>query len=146
MVFRQSTKDCIISVVMQIEGCEWLQAVEFVVRCDTLPAYVDTAARVVVVPTAGVAVDAGSSIGDGDSRSASAQAQVVVGDGDVNAVRDVPCAAWGPQATTLSNQMHVGWRYLCDEGCPGAGGRPGSNRHAPVNCPMAVQRKRHQDA
>jgi hypothetical protein len=117
MVFRQSTED-IISVVIHIEGREgWLQAFKFVVRCDTLLAYADAAARVVAVPTAGVA-DAESSNGDGDGRSASAQAQVVVGDGDVNAVGGVPWTACGPQATALSDQMHVGWRYLGDEGCP----------------------------
>ena len=109
-VFRQSTKDSIVSVVMQIEGyLRWLRTFEFVVRCDTLLAYAAAAARdpsVMVVddPTAGGA--AGSSNGE---RKTQAQARVVVGDGDV------PWAAWGPRATALSDQTHVGWRYLLGE-------------------------------
>ena len=75
-------------------------------RRETLLAYADA------VPTAGVAADAQSSYGDGDGRSASAQAQVVVCDGDVNVVGGLPWAAWKPQATALSDQMHVGWGYL----------------------------------
>ena len=64
-------------------------------------------ARVVVIPTAGIAADAESSNGDGDGRSASAQAQVVVGDGDVNAVGGVPWVAWGPRATADARGMDV---------------------------------------
>jgi hypothetical protein len=111
-VFRQSTKDSIVSVVMQIEGyLRWLRTFEFVVRCDTLLTYAAAAARdpsvmVVVDPTAGGA--AGSSNGE---RETQAQARVVVGDGD----GDVPWAAWGPRATALSDQTHVGWRYLLGE-------------------------------
>jgi hypothetical protein len=122
-MFRQSTKDSIVSVVMHIEGCDGrLGTFEFVVRCATLLAYADAAAaaaRVVVpTPTATVAADAESSNGDGHGRSASsgqaqAQAQVVVG--DVNAEAGVPWVAWGPRATALSDQTHVGWRYLLGE-------------------------------
>ena len=110
-VFRQSTRDSIVSVVMQIEGYQRrLRTFEFVVRCDTLLAYAaDAAARVVVDPTAGIAVDAESSQGQG-------RARVVVGDGDVDAVgKCVPWVAWGPRATALSDQTHVGWRYLLGE-------------------------------
>jgi hypothetical protein len=118
-MFRQSTKDSIVSVVMQIKGCEERlgKTFEFVVRCATLLAYADAARA--VVPDATVAADAESSDGDGDgdgegrSASASAQAQVVVG--EVNAEEGVPWAAWGPRATALSDQTHVGWRYLLGE-------------------------------
>ena len=113
-MFRQSTKDSIVSVVMQM-GCEERpgKTFEFVVRCATLLAYAD-AARV-VVPDATVAADAESSDGDGDDRSASAQAEAHVVVGEVNAEEGVPWAAWGPRATALSDQTHVGWRYLLGE-------------------------------
>ena len=84
MVFRQSTKDSIISIVMQIEGCKgWLHAFGFVMRRETLLAYAD----------AGVAADAQSSYGVGDGRSGSTQAQVVVCDGDINPVGGLPWVA-----------------------------------------------------
>ena len=109
-VFRQSTKESIVSVVMQIEGCDgWPRTFEFVVRCDTLLAYAADAARLVDVPAAGVAADAESPNGDGRS---------VVVDGvdvDVDAVGGVPWAAWGPRATALSDQTHVGWRNMLGE-------------------------------
>lgn len=103
-MFRQSTKDSIVSVVMQIEGCKGrLQTFEFVVRCATLLAYADAAAARAVVPTATVAVAA-----DGESSSGrSAQ--------DVDAEGVVPWAAWGPRATAVSDQTHVVWRYLLGE-------------------------------
>ena len=109
--FRQSTKESIVCVVMQIGGCEgWLKTFEFVVRCDTLLAYADAAGRArVPTPTAGVAnadADAESWNGDGDDRS---RAQVVVEGGGV------PWVAWGPRATSLSDQTHVEWRYLLGE-------------------------------
>jgi hypothetical protein len=117
-MFRQSTKDSIVSVVMEVEGCERrCRTFEFVVRCAALLAYAD-AARV-VVPTATVAADGDgeSSNGDGDDRSASvqaeAQAQVMVD--DINAEGGVLWAAWGPRATALSDQTLVGWRYLLGE-------------------------------
>jgi len=101
---------------MQIEGCEGRlrRTFEFVVRCATLLAYAD--ASRVEIPAATVAADAESSDGDGGGRLASAQAKaqvqarVVVG--DVNAGGGVPWAAWGPRATALSDQTHVGWRCL----------------------------------
>jgi hypothetical protein len=115
-MFRQSTKDSIVSVVMHIDGCEGRlpKTFEFVVRCATLLAYADAARGVVLTPT--VAADAESSDGDADGRSASAsaQAQVAVGD-DVNGEGGVPWAAWGPRATALSDQTHVRWRYLLGE-------------------------------
>ena len=104
-MFRQSTKESIVSVVMQIEGCEGrLRTFEFVVRCATLLAYADAAARV-VVPTAGD--------GMGQSRQAQARGQVVAG--DVSGEVGVPWTTWGPRATGLSDQTHVGWRYLLGE-------------------------------
>jgi hypothetical protein len=117
-MFRQSTKESIVSIVMQIEGCEGrLRTFEFVVRCATLLAYADAARLVVPTDTDTVAADAESSNGDGDGRLASAQAQaqaqVVVG--DVNTEERVPWAAWGPRATALVDQTHVGWRYLLGE-------------------------------
>jgi hypothetical protein len=116
-MFRQSTKDSIVSVVMQIEGCEGRlrKTFEFVVRCATLLAYADAARVRAVVPNAAVAADAESSDGDGDGRSASTQAQARVVVGDVNAEEGVPWAAWGPRATALSDQTHVRWRYLLGE-------------------------------
>lgn len=117
-VLRQSTKDSIFSVVMEIEGCEERlpKTFEFVVRCATLLAYADAAAReVVLTPNATVAADAESSDGDGDGRSASSQAQARVVVDDVNAEGGVPWAAWGPRATALSDETHVRWRYLLGE-------------------------------
>jgi len=115
-MFRQSTQDSIVSVLMQIERREgWLgKTFEFDVRRATLLAYAD-AARVVVPNAATLAADAESSDGDGDGRSASASAQAHVAVGDVNAEGSVPWAAWGPRATALSDQTHVGWRYLLGE-------------------------------
>jgi hypothetical protein len=103
-VFRQSTKDSIVSVVMHIEGCEgMLKTFEFVVRCETLLAYAD-AARVGVVV---VATDA-------DAES-SPPARVVVVDEGCGGGGGVRWAEWGPRATALSDQTHVGWRYLLGE-------------------------------
>jgi hypothetical protein len=114
-MFRQSTKDGIVSVVMEIEGCEGRlrKTFEFVVRYATLLAYADAAARAVVpTPNATVAADGESPDGDCDGRSVSGSALVV---GDVNAEGGVPWVAWGPRATALSDQTHVGWRYLLGE-------------------------------
>ena len=103
-IFRQSAKDSIVSVVMHIDGCGGQRRTfEFVVRCNTLLAYAD-AAR--LAPTVTVATDAKSS--DGDATQAQAQAVV-------DAEGSVPWAAWGPRVTAVSDQTHVGWRYLLGE-------------------------------
>jgi len=115
-MFRQSTKESIVSIVMQIEGCEGrMRTFEFVVRCATLLAYADAARVVIPTDTDTVAADAESSNGDGRLASAQAQAQAQVVVGDVNAEERVPWAAWGPRATALVDQTHVGWRYLLGE-------------------------------
>jgi hypothetical protein len=109
--FRQSTEDSIVSVMMEIMGCERRPHLfEVVVRCATLLAYADAAAaaaaRVPVVPTE-------SSNGDGQSASA----RDVLGDGDVVVEAGVPWDAWGPRATAMSDQTdwHVGCRYMLGE-------------------------------
>ena len=81
-------------------GCEgWLKTFEFVVRCNTLLAYADAVGQArVPTPSAGVADADADADGDEDDRS---QAQVVVKGGGV------PWAAWGPRATSLSDQTHV---------------------------------------
>ena len=100
-MFRQSTRDSIVSVVMEIVGCEGrLRTFEVVVRCATLLAYADAAA-------AAAARMPESSNGE------SAQAQdvdVVVGDAE-----GVRWEAWGPRATAMSDHTHVGWRYMLGE-------------------------------
>jgi len=89
-MFRQSTRESIVSVVMEITGCNGqVRTFDVVVRSATLLAYAD-AARVV---------------------PASAQVQVVVGEADAG----VPWDAWGPRATAVSDHTHVGWRYLLGE-------------------------------
>jgi hypothetical protein len=121
-MFRQSTKDSIVSVMICILGCEGeSRTFEVVVRCATLLAYAD-GARMVPTATAAVAADAESWNGGGDGRSASAQAQAGVG--DANADNDagvgtdddsVPWDAWGPRATAVSDDEHVEWSYLLGE-------------------------------
>ena len=107
----------VVSVVMQIEGCEGrVRTFEFVVRFAPLCSLMLDVACV-VVPTVTVAADAESSNGDGleDGRPESAQAQFVVGDVNAEGGVSVPWAAWGPRATALSDQTQVGWRYLVGE-------------------------------
>ena len=100
-MFRQSTRDSIVSVVMEIVGCLGRRRTfEVVVRCATLLAYADAAA-------AAAARMPESSNGE------SAQAQdvdVVVGDAE-----GVRWEAWGPRATAMSDHTHVGWRYMLGE-------------------------------
>ena len=104
-MFRQSTKDSIVSVVMQIEGCKGVsRTFEFVVRCAALLAYADEAAARVVAPTSTVAVAA-------DSEPSSGRSAQDVEDSEGG----VPWAAWGPRTTAVSDQTHVVWRYLLGE-------------------------------
>jgi hypothetical protein len=122
-IFRQSTKDSIVSIELHINGCEgWSSLFEVIVRCTTLLAYADGARAVPTAP-ATVTAGAGSPIKDGDGRSASAQAVL----GGVNAEDDVeghiddegvPWSVWGPRATTVSDSSdhgHVDWRYVLGE-------------------------------
>jgi hypothetical protein len=91
-MFRQSTRESIVSVVMEITGCEGrMRTFEVIVRSATLLAYADAAC---VDPTA-----------------ADATVAVVGGEADAG----VPWDAWGPRATAVSGHMHVGWRYLLGE-------------------------------
>ena len=91
-MFRQSTRESIVSVVMEITGCEGrMRTFEVIVRSATLLAYADAAG---VGPTA-------------------ADATVAVVGGETDA--GVPWDAWGPRATAMSGHMHVGWRYLLGE-------------------------------
>ena len=94
-IFRQSTRDGVISVVMGIEGCgAHLRNFEVVVRCDTLLSYAD---GVHVVPPASV-------VGDVDAKEGN--------EDDV-----VPWDAWGPRATTFTGWdiTPVGWRNVFGE-------------------------------
>ena len=98
-MFRQSTRESIVSVVMEITGCDGqVRTFDVVVRSATLLAYAD-AARVGPAATA-------SSNDDGQS-----QVQVVVGEANAG----VPWDAWGPRGTAVSDHTHVGWRYLLGE-------------------------------
>ena len=98
--FRQSTKDSIVSVVMEIVGCEGQpRTFEVVVRCATLLAYADAAVA------AAAAHMPESSNGDGQSAQ-----DVVVGDAE-----GVRWEAWGPRVTAMSDHTHVGWRYVLGE-------------------------------
>jgi hypothetical protein len=95
-IFRQSTRDSVLSVVMGIVGCDYgLCNFEVVVRCDTLLSYAD---GVPVVPTAAV-------VGD-----------INVKDGNENDA--VLWDAWGPRATSVTSlgpPGQVGWRNLFGE-------------------------------
>jgi len=75
-IFRQSTRDSVISVVMEVRGWDGSMCnFEVVVRCDTLHSYAD---GVHVVPTA-------AAVGD-----------VIAKEGNENSV--VLLNAWGPRA------------------------------------------------
>jgi hypothetical protein len=98
-IFRQLTRDSVISVVIRLEGCDVrLFNFEVVVRCDTLLSYAD---GVHVVPTAAV-------VGDVNAKEG-IETDVVLWD------------AWGPQATSVteldSTRVTVGchWRNLFGE-------------------------------
>ena len=96
-MFRQSTSESIVSVVMEITGCNGqVRTFEVVVRSATLLAYAD-AAR--VVPAAAA------------SSNDEQLVQAVGGEADAG----VPWDAWGPRATAVSDHTHVGWRYLLGE-------------------------------
>src|SRR6266403_362021 len=115
-MFRQSTKNSVVSVVMHIEGCEErLRTFEFVVHCATLLAYADGTHVAGPTDSVAVAADTESSNSDGDGQSASVQAQAQAVVDDANVEGSVPWAAWGPRATAMSDQTHVGWRYLLGE-------------------------------
>jgi hypothetical protein len=99
-IFRQSTEDSILSVMMGRSGQP--STFEVVVRYATLLAYAD-GARVLPMASAPVATDAELSNRDGDGESKSVRAMM----GDANADNDskggvddgVPWDAWGPSAT-----------------------------------------------
>jgi hypothetical protein len=123
-MFRQSTKDSILSIGLHINGCEWSSSVfEVVVRVATLLAYADGARAVPTAPaTATVTAGVGSPNNDEDGQTASAQAVV----SDANADDDddaegrfddycVPWDAWGPRTTTVSDSSSMDWRYVLGE-------------------------------
>ncbi|KAF8502729.1 hypothetical protein F5888DRAFT_1800270 [Russula emetica] len=94
-IFRQSTRDSVVSVTMGIVGCDGrLCNFEVVVRCETLLSYAD---GVHVVPTAAVVGDVNAKEGNGND--------VVLWD------------VWGPQATSVTalDSTPVGWRNLFGE-------------------------------
>jgi hypothetical protein len=114
-MFRQSTEDSILSIMMGCSGRS--NAFEVVVRYATLLAYAD-GARVVLTATAAVATDQELSNGDGDGQLAPVQAVMedVNIDNDVGGGVDdgVPWDAWGPRATT-ADEAHGGWCYVLGE-------------------------------
>jgi hypothetical protein len=115
-MFRQSTKDSILSIEMYILGCEeQSRHFEVVVRCATLLAFADGAH---VVPTATATADVESSNGDRDAVLAQAVAGDADADNDNGGVTEdgsVPWDAWGPQATAVSDHPQVGWRNILGE-------------------------------
>jgi hypothetical protein len=121
-MFRQSTRDSIVKIMISIRGYKGLsRTIEVVVRCATLLAYADGSR---VVPTAPdtITTDAETSNGDEDGQLASALAQSIVGDANADNDPeggtdggDVPWDAWGPRATAASDYPHVGWRVVFGE-------------------------------
>jgi len=117
-MFRQSTKDSIVSVTMLIMGCEGrMRTFEVVVRCATLLAYADGAQ---VVPTSTTTAESPNGAGDGQSASAQAAVGDTAADDNANAEVSIgdDCVrwdVWGPRATAVSDLTHVGWRYLVGE-------------------------------
>ena len=94
-IFRQSTRDSVVSVVIGIVGCgRRLCNFEIVVHCDTLLSYAD---GVHVVPTA-------AAVGDVNAKQGN-ENDVVLWD------------AWGPQATSVTalDSTPMGWRNVFGE-------------------------------
>jgi hypothetical protein len=113
-MFRQSTKDSIVKVMMFIKGCQGLtRTIEVFVRCSTLLAY--AGGDRLVLATATIVADAESSNGDGDGQSARVQAVMGDANADIDAkggTGDVPWDAWGPRATAVSDHTHAARRVF----------------------------------
>lgn len=111
--FRQSTRDSIVSVVMQVMGNErQMRIFDLVVRSATLLAH-----------AAAADVDSlSSSNGDGGGgrqaeRPARADAKDNSGDDDEDEddVNVVPWASWGPRETSMSDHTSFEWNDLLGE-------------------------------
>jgi hypothetical protein len=106
--FRHSTRDSIVSVVMQITG-KWREVhiFDLVVRSATLLAH------------AAADVESSSSNGgDGggqEERPARADAKDKNGDEDEDDVNVVPWASWGPRETSMSDHTSFEWNDLLGE-------------------------------
>jgi len=96
--FRQSTRDSIVSVVIQIKGSKSRARIfDVVVRCSTLLSHAAAAASAIVEP----------SPSNGQQREGA--------ESDASDNIGVTWAAWGPRATSISDHTSFEWNDLLGE-------------------------------